>query len=171
MKYLPLILILLLFSCSLSESDSKIYGTWGYCTRDGKYNELKIDQSLSLLFTQGMHQDELAIYNTVYDNNKFSVKGINVDVMDGIDVYDIKFIDNDTIVMTNIYGSIHAVKISNMNNSKQWDENFSSLKSFRIRAGNWSCPDLRTENEKVVLEGNLQLAIDDSVAVDTTVLR
>jgi hypothetical protein len=157
MRYLKSICVLFLFTgCQTFVSEHPAIGTWGTCHKDGSYWEYKItDQSLLMVNTLS---DQVWFFKLqVVDTNLVLSKFRNGPGL---------LINNDTLVTIEqsknsvILKSTYSWDTAELN-KKEFDFdpidslNFEGWKSkvltdFKKRAALVDCPDIRTEEEKII---------------------
>jgi len=157
MKYIRIIFIsFLVLSCQKTSKKHIAIGTWNNCYKDGTYVEYKItDEYLLILTTKS---DEILLFkNKIADSTLILSKfknglglPINNDTLVTISQSKNKIVLKSTYSWNEIelnkaefdYDAIDST------NSKLWKNK--TLSEFKKRAELASCPDSRTEKEKII---------------------
>tara|TARA_R110002124_G_scaffold107405_2_gene259795 strand:- start:11081 stop:11578 length:498 start_codon:yes stop_codon:yes gene_type:complete len=162
MRYLKIIcVIFLVLGCQKANKKHIAIGTWNKCHKDGSYSEYKITDKYVINLTTG--SDEVWLFqNKIADSTLILSKFKN-----GLGL----LINNDTLVTISQSKSKIVLKstynwdklelnkaefdydVIDSTNLKLWKSK--TLSEFKKRAKLASCPDLRTEEEKVIPTLNL----------------
>jgi hypothetical protein len=158
MKYLQYLLILfVVLSCKPNSEKHVALGTWNRCNKDGSYIEYKITEQYMLILTSHRPNEIIIFGNKVLDD-----KLISYQLKNGTKILQ----DNDTLVtlkkssekviLMSTWGydkyelnkaEFDYDKIDSLN-LESWKKK--TLSEFKKRAEIKSCPDLRTEDEKII---------------------
>jgi len=157
MRYLKIIFVLfIVFSCQKTNEKHSAIGTWNKCLKDGSYFEYKITDAYIMVLTT---KSEVIIFF----RNKLTDKGLIMSEFEnGADL----LINNDTLITVSesenkvVLKSTYTYETYEFNkaefkidkidslNLKSWKSK--TLSEFKKRTELANCPDLRTEEEKVI---------------------
>lgn len=172
-KVYTILIIILNLSCTITETPNIAIGAWYQCLRNGEYQEFKISSDYIIqLSTES--EDQIHFFNNCFQDSSLIISGINVSVPYGIDTLTIVPQSNNSIMLKNRYGGGFELKrlkteILDIDSTKIDVWKSSTLKAFKVRAGQMNCPDLRTKEEKNpiielgVLEDDFEDIIDDKL--------
>lgn len=146
----------MILGCQKPDNEHVAIGTWNYCHKDGGYSEYKITNDYMLFMTS--KSDEVWLYkNKILDGTL-----ILSEFKNGLGL----LINNDTLVTieqsknkvvlksTYTWDNIELNKaefdfdVIDSTNLDLWKNK--TLSAFKKRAELVSCPDLRTEEEKII---------------------
>lgn len=164
MKYLRTLLIfLIVVSCQKNDKTHEALGTWNYCTKAGHYEECIITKEFVLI--QSTQPKKFFLFrNNIIDNNLVisTIKGeinlpINYDTLVTTEQTKTKVILSSYYSNTNL--ELHKNEFTydpiDWTNLESWKGKIKS--EFRKRAELEECPDLRTEEEKIIPKLNIDL--------------
>ena len=156
MKNLTLLLLIIFLapSCQKQSVENPLIGTWSRCLDDGRYAEFRISHNLTVFLTSEFEHIAL-IDSEIKNDTLINRKGINSSLL----------FENDTLVLT--YQSANKIilkskwnytlelnriednigKIDSLN-LEDWEKE--TFREFKKRAEIKNCPDLRTDEEKII---------------------
>ncbi len=143
-------------SCQKSKKEHSIIGTWSICFRDGEYREFKITDKYMLMLTLGSEQ--VSIFSNYIERNSLIWKSMDSEysLPNNVDTVIIISQSNNRIVLKSkfmgteielnkIEDEIHEIDSTNLENWKR-----QTILNFQKRVELFNCPDLRTEDEKII---------------------
>lgn len=160
MKYTIIIFVFILTLSCQNKEINIFNGTWNKCHRNGEYTEWVIEQDR--VFILGILKDDIAVFEYKIDNNSLIIKGLNVSLPYEIDTLVLISKTKKRIILEGGLGNqiIELNKIENgivkidSTNLEKWKSQ--TILNFQKRAEFYNCPDLRTEDEKIIPDlGNI----------------
>jgi hypothetical protein len=170
MKYLKyLFIFFLVLGCQKTNEKHVAIGTWNRCNKDGSYIEYKITEQYMLILTSNRPNEVIIFGNKVLDDNliSYQLKNGTKILQDNDTLVTVKK-SSDKVILMSTWGydkyelnkaEFDYDKIDSTNLEK-WKSQ--TLTEFKKRAESINCPDLRTEEEKIVPVLNLdELEIEE----------
>ena len=159
MKILKIIFVLFLFlGCQKTIKEHLAIGTWTKCFKNGSYSEYKIKDGYMLMLTSGNGPDAIWIFkNKILDSIMIvsNFKNGNTGLPYNDTLRTLSYSKHKIIFTSN--GSRDNFELSKANfviedidstNFELWKSK--TLSEFKIRYEIVNCPDLRTEDEKII---------------------
>jgi len=178
MKHFRIIIIFLLaMSCQETDKKHIAIGTWNNCSNDGNYTEYKITDEYIL--SMSTESDEILLFrNKIVDSNLVVSKLKNgISLLRNYDTLITVKKSDDKVVLQSSYSLMNTklnkanfeIKPIDSSNLKSWKQK--TLAEFRKRAKIKKCPDLRTEEEKIITTLNLDDELDALIELDSTIIE
>ncbi|NRR93102.1 hypothetical protein HSX10_16115 [Winogradskyella undariae] len=168
MKYLKyLFLLFLVFGCQKTTEKHVAIGTWNRCNKDGSYIEYKITDQYMLILTTNRPNEIIIFGNKILDDKiiSYQLKNGTKILTDNDTLVTIKESSKKVVLMSTWGFDKYELNKAEFNfdkidstNLEQWKDK--ALTEFKKRAESVACPDLRTEEEKIIIP---TLDLDDSL--------
>ena len=156
--------------------ENKIIGNWNKCNQDGSYVEFEITEKELIILNSTT--DDILVFKNKLKGDKMIIsefkKGMKLGISLGIntDTIYFKFLNQNRIQLNNEF-TIDNVEMKrthvtvdkiDITNIELWKNK--TLDKFNKRAENIDCKDLRTDDEKEILELELDFLEDEDKMID-----
>lgn len=147
-------------------------GTWNRCNKDGSYIEYKITDQYMLILTTTRPDEVIIFGNKVLDDNliSYQLKNGTKILTDNDTLVTAKQSPNKVVLMSTWGFDKYELNKAEFDfdkidstNLEQWKNK--SLAEFKKRAKSANCPDLRTEEEKIVPTLNLDNLDEEEIPI------
>ena len=152
-NFLYCILIITILGCQNRAKKNPFIGTWNRCLKDGEYLEFKIYNNYTISLSSSW--ERIIMVSNKFENNTLIIEGINVPLANKTDTIFLTSKSNDKIILKSRW--MNQVELNRTENKiddidslnlENWKKK--TILKFKKRAALFNCPDLRTEDEKII---------------------
>ena len=172
-NHFSLFTIIILFNIGCETSvDNRIIGNWNKCNQSGNYVEFEITENQLIILNSAT--DKILVFKNQISGNKMIISEYKngTSLMINPDTIYFKFLNqnrvefNNGFTIDNVEMKRSQVTLENIDSTNVEFWKNKTLNKFNKRAQDIDCKDLRTDDEKEILELKLDFIEDEDEMID-----